>query len=116
MKDSQHLAFWSAALVAVVALGWVLHDVLLPFVGGLALAYLLNPPADRLQRWGINRTLAALLMVIAIVLGLIALIMVVAPLLVEQGSSLIGRIPQYLKRMKEILVDQNFAVLNWLNI
>jgi len=114
--DSRQLAFWSAALVALVALGWVLHDVLLPFVGAIALAYLLKPPVDRLQRWGINRTLAALLMVVAIVLGLVALVMVVVPLLIEQGSSLIGRIPQYLKRVREILVDHNFAVLNWLNI
>jgi predicted PurR-regulated permease PerM len=116
IKDSHHLAFWSAALLVLAVLVWLLHDVLLPFVGGLALAYLLSPLVDRMHRLGVNRTLAALLMVVAIVLGLVALVVVVVPLLVEQGSSLIGHLPQYFKRMKEILVDPNFTLLNWLNI
>ena len=47
----RHVAFWVAALARVhVALLWLLSDVLLPFVAGLALAYLLDPLADRLER------------------------------------------------------------------
>ena len=45
--------FWIAALVVFVALLWLLSDVLLPFVAGMALAYLLDPLADRLERLGV---------------------------------------------------------------
>ena len=39
---------------------WLLSDVLLPFVAGMALAYLLDPLADRLERLGVSRLVAAL--------------------------------------------------------
>ena len=38
--------FWVAALAVFVALLWLLSDVLLPFVAGMALAYLLDPLAS----------------------------------------------------------------------
>jgi predicted PurR-regulated permease PerM len=42
-----------AATIAVVVL---LREVLLPFVAGLVLAYLLDPLATRLERLGITRS------------------------------------------------------------
>jgi predicted PurR-regulated permease PerM len=116
MKDSHHLAFWSVALLVMMALVWLLHDVLLPFVGGIVLAYLLVSPVDRLERLGINRSVAALLVVIVIVLVLIALVLLVVPLLVEQGAALIEHIPKYLERMKAVILDSNSSLLTWLNI
>ena len=42
----------SARCVVFVALLWLLSDILLPFVAGMALAYLLDPLADRLRAAG----------------------------------------------------------------
>ena len=67
---------------------WLLSEVLLPFVAGIALAYVLAPLADRLERLGINRTFAALLIVSVVVLALLAAALLVVPLLVQQGSGL----------------------------
>ena len=44
-----------AAVFAVVAL---LREVLLPFVAGMVLAYLLDPVANRIERLGMNRLLS----------------------------------------------------------
>jgi predicted PurR-regulated permease PerM len=55
----RHFLFWLAVLVLVVLALWLLSEILLPFVAGLAIAYLLTPLTDRLERFGINR-LAAL--------------------------------------------------------
>ena len=52
------MTFWIGALVAVVLLLWLLHDILLPFVAGMAMAYLLDPLVDRIERLGVNRPLA----------------------------------------------------------
>ncbi len=38
---------------------WLLREILLPFVAGMALAYLFNPLANRLERLGINRLIGA---------------------------------------------------------
>ena len=100
--------------VVLAAALWLLHDVLLPFVAGSALAYMLAPSADRLERLGVNRTVAALLIVGIFVLALIALTLLLVPLLVQQGAALISHIPGYFKRVKELIVDQNLPWLDWL--
>jgi len=85
MHDRHHVMFWVVTLLVLAALLWLLSDVLLPFVGGIALAYLLSPIADRMERIGINRTVAALLIVTGIVVALIAVVVLVVPLLVHQA-------------------------------
>jgi predicted PurR-regulated permease PerM len=114
MVDGRHLIFWLATLVVVAASLWLLHEILLPFVAGIALAYVLAPLVDRMERLGMNRTLAALLIVGLFVLLLIALMLLLVPLLLQQGAALISNIPGYVKRVKELVVDPNFPWLNWL--
>jgi len=92
----------------------LLHDILLPFVAGIALAYVLAPVADRGERLGINRTVAALLIVGVFVVSLISLILLLVPLLLQQGTALISHIPGYVKRVRELVVDLNLPWLNWL--
>src|SRR6266508_3319796 len=108
------LRFWLATLVGLILLLWLLHEILLPFVAGMALAYVLSPLADRMERRGINRTVAALLIVGVIVVILVATVLLVVPLLLQQGSALISNIPGYFKRVKELIVDANLPWLNWL--
>ena len=52
--------FWLVALVVAGPVAPVLRDILLPFVAGFALAYMLDPLADRLQRVGLGRSAPAL--------------------------------------------------------
>jgi len=78
MIQSRHLAFWLLTFFVLAALLWLLHDVLLPFVLGMALAYVQAPIADRMERLGINRTVAALLMVSLVVVALVALVLLLA--------------------------------------
>ena len=49
MTLRQQLIFWLATFVVFVFLLWLLSDMLMPFVAGLALAYLQAPLVDRLQ-------------------------------------------------------------------
>jgi predicted PurR-regulated permease PerM len=114
MGYGRHVSFWVVTFTIVAAVLWLLHDVLLPFVAGIALAYLLAPVADRMERVGINRTLAALLIVSLFVVLLIALMLLLVPLLVQQGTALISHIPGYVKRIKELILDQNLAWLTGL--
>ena len=105
MIHKRHLTFWIVALAVFMFLLWLLSEILLPFVAGLALAYLQAPLADRLERLGINRTLAALLIVGAIVLTFILLALLLVPILLEQAAALIAGIPTYVARMQALLSD-----------
>jgi predicted PurR-regulated permease PerM len=114
MVYGRQVTFWLVMFVVLAAALWLLHDILLPFVAGIALAYVLAPLADRVERLGINRTVAALLIVSMLVVALIALMLLLVPLLLQQGSALISNIPGYFKRVKELIVDANLPWLNWL--
>jgi predicted PurR-regulated permease PerM len=114
MGYGRQLTFWVVTFVVLAAALWLLHDILLPFVAGIALAYVLAPVADRGERLGINRTVAALLIVGILVVSLISLILLLVPLLMRQGFALISHIPGYVKRVRELVVDLNLPWLDWL--
>jgi predicted PurR-regulated permease PerM len=105
MSYRRHLAFWIATLVVFMFLLWLLSDVLLPFVAGLALAYLQTPLADRLERRGVNRTVAALLIVGFVVLAFILLALLLVPILAEQAAALIAGFPAYVARAQTLMAE-----------
>jgi predicted PurR-regulated permease PerM len=105
MIHRPHLTFWIVTLAVFLILLWLLSDILLPFVAGLALAYMQAPLADRLERAGMNRTLAALLIVGFLVLTFILLALLLVPILVEQAAALIGGIPTYVTRAQALLSE-----------
>ena len=116
MDARHHVRFWLAILLVLAGLLWLLNDVLLPFVAGMALAYLQAPLADRMERWGINRTIAALIIVSGIVLALVVAVLLVVPLLLQQASSFVASIPGHFKRLQELLIEPNLAWLESLGI
>ncbi len=114
MTFGRHVAFWLIAFLVICALLWLLSGVLLPFVAGIALAYIAAPLADRLERLGMNRTLAALLIIVVVVLAILAVALLVVPILVHQAIALIADLPAYVTRVRDLLTDPNHPLLNWL--
>src|SRR4029078_4103054 len=101
----RHIVFWLAVFVLVVLALWLLSEILLPFVAGLAIAYLLTPLTDRLERFGINRLAAALLIIAVVVLWLVYLILLVAPIVSTQLSSFIDSVPANVTKLQTLLGD-----------
>ena len=62
---AQPARFWLGFLAGLVLALWLLRHVLLPFVLGMAIGYLLDPLVDRLARRGVPRAAAAGVMVVA---------------------------------------------------
>ena len=58
LPAKQQLIFWAVFTAVFLALFWALGNVLLPFIVGAAIAYILDPLADRLETWGLTRTWA----------------------------------------------------------
>ena len=46
MLFERHIVFWIATLLVFIGPLWLLSSILLPFVVGMALAYLLDPLAS----------------------------------------------------------------------
>src|SRR5262245_16418354 len=103
MRVERQLWFWLAALAFAILMVVLLRDILLPFVVAVVGAYFLNPAADRLQALGLNRTLAAILIVgVAAVLVALALVLLV-PILAEQVRQLVAALPSETERFKLFL-------------
>jgi predicted PurR-regulated permease PerM len=101
----RQLKFWLVALAIVILVLWLLSDILLPFVAGLAIAYLLTPLTDRLQRLGVHRLVASLVIITLMVMTFVVVILLVAPLLGGQLSSFIENIPGYVTKLQSLLSD-----------
>jgi predicted PurR-regulated permease PerM len=101
----RQLVFWLALFIVLVLLLWLLSEILLPFIAGAAIAYLLTPLTDRMVRLGINRLAAALLIITLVVLAIVIVILLVAPILGGQLASFIDNIPAYVTRLQSLLSD-----------
>ena len=105
MPSERQVVFWLAAFAVFVLLLWLLSDILLPFVAGAAIAYLLTPVTDRIESVGVNRLAAALSIITLVVMAIVLLILLVAPILGGQLSSFIDNIPGYVTRLQSLLSD-----------
>ncbi|WP_291189659.1 AI-2E family transporter [Frateuria sp.] len=84
------------AIVLVIGfLVWLLGPVLMPFAIAGMLAYLGDPLADRLERIGMNRTLAVSIVFFVLVLLLVGALLLLVPLISRQIENLIHNLPRY---------------------
>ena len=106
LSARDQLKYWGIATVGFVVAMWLLGDVLLPFVLGGAIAYFLDPVADRLERMGLSRAAATAIITIAAVLVFVILILLVVPTLVEQSVSLFNTAPQLVQEFSTFLTER----------
>ncbi|MFC5068383.1 AI-2E family transporter [Flaviflagellibacter deserti] len=111
MTIQRQVIFWLVAFVLVVFVLWLLSDILLPFVAGFALAYMLDPLADRLSRTGIGRTTSAVLILLAFLLVVIVLGAILVPMLVDQLQAFVNNLPDYISRIQALIAGPG---LGWL--
>jgi predicted PurR-regulated permease PerM len=101
LSDGLRLALIGLVPLAIFLLGLVLfRDVLLPFLVGMAAAYLLDPAADRLQRLGLGRTVATLTITGSFVIVLLVVLVVILPPLATQAADLARDLPGYLEQLR----------------
>ena len=97
--------FWIAAAVVFVIVLWLLREILLPFVAGMALAYLLDPLVKRLERARLNRIVATLLVIGLFVIAFLLLIILIVPILGAQLTAFIERLPNTIARLQALVAD-----------
>jgi predicted PurR-regulated permease PerM len=97
--------YWGVAAAVFMVVLWYLGDVILPFVLGAAIAYFLDPVADRLEGLGASRGAAtAIITTLALLLFIIAALLIV-PTLVAQTASLINIAPQLFKDLQGFMTS-----------
>jgi predicted PurR-regulated permease PerM len=99
MTLQRQFAFWAGALAALILFLWLFSAILLPFIAGLVLAYFLDPVADALERLGLPRIVATLVILLAAVFGLVLVVLLILPILGDQVVKLAANLPELLKAM-----------------
>jgi predicted PurR-regulated permease PerM len=105
MNAPRPLAIWGGALAALALLIVLLHEILLPFIAGLALAYLLAPMVDNIERIGINRTVAAIGIFGLFAVGVAGVLLMVVPLLGTELVAFVEKVPDYIGRLQAFAND-----------
>lgn len=114
MTLRNQLLIWAGILLVTVLLIWVFRSILLPFVVGMALAYLLNPVVNVIQGVGIPRAFASalvLLLVFAVILGIFLMLV---PLVSAQVAGLVLRLPSYIGDLQALVQGLAPQFTDWL--
>lgn len=113
----EQLKYWGIAAAIFLLALWLLGSVMLPFLVGGAIAYFLDPVADRLERLGLSRVLATtVISVVALMIFILAALLII-PLLAQQLIALINAAPELFNQLQAFLthhfpqaLDQNSVV------
>jgi predicted PurR-regulated permease PerM len=109
----KRMLLWLAMTLLIVGLLWAARPVLVPFILGLVLAYLLLPLVhwlerhmpSRLHAWRAARPLSIILTYLFFVILVAGLIAFVVPIMAGQVGGFVERLPEYSTRLQN-LVDR----------
>ncbi len=122
MTERERAWWWVGIAAAFSLFIWLFQGILLPFVAGMAIAYFLDPVADRLERIGIGRGVAAMVTLLGFFIAVLLVLLLLLPVIQSQISELIQRLPviiQTLQRnvlallahLKDVLTEEDFQRL-----
>ncbi|MDX8466280.1 AI-2E family transporter [Mesorhizobium sp. VK23B] len=113
----RQIAFWLIVAVLLALFLYVFSGILLPFVAGMVLAYFLDPVADWLQRLGLSRLMATVVILIAFVVVVVLAFVILVPVLATQMADFARKLPEYLTRLQSLItsfdpkwLEQRFGV------
>jgi predicted PurR-regulated permease PerM len=111
MTRRERRIFWLALSAVGLAALYVLSEVLLPFVAGMAIAYFLDPLVDRFEKLGWPRTAGTTFVLVGFLVVAVGLFLLLVPVLNAQFLRLIEVVPSALERL-EPLIQPILAELN----
>ncbi|MBV8775772.1 MAG: AI-2E family transporter [Alphaproteobacteria bacterium] len=85
--------FWLIVIVLVLIALALLQSILLPFIAGIIIAFILAPAVARLERFGIRRSLASFAVLVLFLVGIALVFVLLVPLIQNQIVTLIGKLP-----------------------
>lgn len=108
--------FWLVALAIFIAFLMLFSSILLPFIAGMALAYFLDPVADRLERIGLSRLMATVVILVSFVVVFVLSLMIIIPVLASQLNDFIQRVPEYVTQLQTFIATSNASWLpDWVD-
>lgn len=106
LPATEQTKYWGIATMVLLVTLWFLGDVILPFILGGAIAYFLDPVADRLEKMGLSRVLATVLITVLALIIFTLMALLIVPTLVSQTLSLVESAPEIFNKLKGFLTER----------
>ncbi|HRK43893.1 MAG TPA: AI-2E family transporter [Gemmobacter sp.] len=100
------MKYWGLAAVGLLLALWFLGHVMLPFLVGGAIAYFMDPVADRLERAGLSRAAATGTISVLALLLTILLALAILPMLFNQLVDLVNEAPNIFRRLQAFVMER----------
>ncbi|MCT4559669.1 MAG: AI-2E family transporter [Pelagimonas sp.] len=100
------MKYWGITTAVVAIVLWYLGTVLTPFVLGAAIAYFLDPVADRLEDMGFSRAVATTIIAVFAVVLFIVVALAVVPTLIQQAFQLVETAPELIRDLRAFISDR----------
>ncbi len=108
-KSNHNWVFWLTLFALFCLAVYVLRSVLLPFVAGIIIGYLLDPLTTKFTKWGMNRTLATLLVMLLVLIFLVPALLILIGIIDEQLGQFLTELPRYIsafiKKMEPVFLE-----------
>lgn len=95
-KRNKNLMFWLMLLALFATMVYVLRSVLMPFVAGIIIGYLLDPFATKFEKLKMNRTWATILTMFLLVLIVVPALIALFSVIDSQLGHFLDVMPKYL--------------------
>lgn len=106
LQTRDQLKYWGIAAAVFLFLLWFMGHVLVPFLVGGAIAYFLDPVADRLERAGLSRVAATTAISLVALVASVLLVLAIIPTLVNQLTALVNAAPEIAQRLQGFLLER----------
>ncbi|WP_316014708.1 AI-2E family transporter [Roseobacter sp. HKCCA0434] len=106
LSRGEQLRYWGIAAAIFVLLLWLLGDTLLPFLVGMTIAYFLDPVADRLERAGLSRLWATVVITAGVLMTTVLILVLLIPVVIDQTEALIEAAPEYAETLRVALSER----------
>ena len=103
MTTEKKTYFWVGGLLVFLILVYLLREVLLPFVAGMAIAYFLDPVCDWLENHGFSRTAATTIVTVVFFIIFMLVLAIILPAAFNEIRAFTERAPTYAANIKEKL-------------
>ncbi len=91
----QQVTYWGIACAIFILVLWYLGDIIMPFILGGAIAYFLDPVADRLEKMGLSRVMSTVIITLSTLVVSIIMLLAIVPMLIEQTLALVELAPSF---------------------
>ncbi len=97
-------AIWGVGLLLFAMFISGISAILFPFVAGLAIAYLLDPVVDRIERFKVPRWAATTIVLVLFFGAIVGIGFIIAPLVQDQILSLLKALPGYFEQLRPFIM------------